>query len=71
MAVGGLHQSREMPVFDDDGRKVAGVVLRQAAGGRLRVEVGGRTQGLSPHTARRFGLALQRAADWADAEQRG
>lgn len=69
MAVGGLHQSREIPVHDDDGRKVAGVVLRQAAAGRLRVEVGGRTQGLSPHTARRFGLALQEAAGWADAEQ--
>ncbi len=71
MAVGGLHQSREIPVHDDDGRKLAGVVLRQAAGGRLRVEAAGRTTGLSPHTARRFGLALQQAADWADAEQQG
>ncbi|MGI5247521.1 hypothetical protein [Dactylosporangium sp. CA-139066] len=69
MAVGGRHQSREIAVHDDDGRRVASVVLQQAASGRLMVAAFSRAQSWAPHVAERLGEALRRAAEMAKAEQ--
>lgn len=71
MAAGGCHQ-REWVVVDDEGTKVASVVLRQYARGTLRVGLASwaRAQEWPPRTAELIAAAMLEAKRFVDEMQR-